>query len=94
VWGSCVPSSEVHSANLAALQPPDVRVLWCACRRGAVPGDYSELMASSEFCLVLPGDGESSGCCATATAAILVAVDTSGERAQMNTHPGPSLLPS
>ncbi|KAI3427182.1 hypothetical protein D9Q98_007119 [Chlorella vulgaris] len=25
--------------------------------RGAVPGDYSELMASSEFCLVLPGDG-------------------------------------
>ena len=29
----------------------------CCCRYEGIEGDYSELLASSIFCLVVPGDG-------------------------------------
>jgi hypothetical protein len=29
----------------------------CSCRYEGIEGDYSELLASSIFCLVVPGDG-------------------------------------
>ena len=31
--------------------------LLAACRNDEIKGDYSELLASSIFCLVVPGDG-------------------------------------
>ena len=36
--------------------PPSAAACLC-CRYEGIEGDYSELLASSIFCLVLPGDG-------------------------------------